>query len=135
MSYYIGIVDGSGETWGVRIPDFPGVHGGGSTPEAAVADAISALREVAAIMVGEGADLPHARTLAEVLSDKTSAPNTKAGEAAVMVPLLLDRGRPVRANISLDAGLLETIDAEASRRGLTRSAFLVSAAVDKIAGS
>jgi hypothetical protein len=59
--------------------------------------------------------------------------NGKADELAVMVPLLLVRGRPVRADISLDAGLLEAIDAEAARRGLTRSAFLVSAAIDKIA--
>ena len=135
MSYYIGILDGSGDVWGVRIPDFPGIHGGGATAEEAVDDAITALREIGAIMSSEGKQLPKARTLAEVLADKTSAPNIKAGELAVMVPLLVDRGRPVRANISLDAGLLETIDAEAARRGLTRSAFLVSAALDKIARS
>ena len=135
MSYYIGILDGSGDVWGVRIPDYPGIHGGGATAEEAVDDAITALREVGAIMSSEGKQLPKARTLAEVLADKTSAPNIKAGELAVMVPLLVDRGRPVRANISLDAGLLETIDAEAARRGLTRSAFLVSAALDKIARS
>jgi predicted RNase H-like HicB family nuclease len=135
MSYYIGILDGSGDVWGVRIPDFPGIHGGGATAEEAVDDAITALREVGAIMSSEGKQLPKARTLAEVLADKTSAPNIRAGELAVMVPLLVDRGRPVRANISLDAGLLETIDAEAARRGLTRSAFLVSAALDKIARS
>jgi len=38
----------------------------------------------------------------------------------------------VKANISLDAGLLEAIDEEAERRGLTRSALLTSAALDKI---
>jgi predicted RNase H-like HicB family nuclease len=135
MGYYIGILDGSGDVWGVRIPDFPGVHGGGATAEEAVDDAITALREVGAIMSAEGQELPKARALAEVLADKKSAPNIKVGELAVMVPLLVDRGRPVRANISLDAGLLETIDAEAARRGLTRSAFLVSAALDKIARS
>ncbi len=135
MSYYIGILDGSGRVWGVRIPDFPGVHGGGATAEEAVDDTITALREVGAIMSAEGRELPKARTLAEVLADKKSAPSVKAGELAVMIPLLVDRGRPVRANISLDAALLETIDAEAARRGLTRSAFLVSAALDKIARS
>ena len=135
MSYYIGILDGSGDVWGVRIPDFPGVHGGGATAEEAVDDAITALREVGAIMSAEGQELPKARALTEVLADKKAAPNVKTGELAVMVPILVDRGRPVRANISLDAGLLETIDAEAARRGLTRSAFLVSAALDKIARS
>jgi hypothetical protein len=50
-----------------------------------------------------------------------------------MILLLLDAGRTVRANLTFDAGLLSLIDAEASRRGLTRSAFLASAARDRIA--
>lgn len=51
-----------------------------------------------------------------------------------MIPLLLDRGQSVRANISLDAGLLEAFDTEASRCSLTRSAFFVSAAMVKVVG-
>ena len=50
-----------------------------------------------------------------------------------LVPLVRDSGRPVKANLSLDAGLLEAIDDAARAIGLTRSAFLVSAARDKIA--
>jgi metal-responsive CopG/Arc/MetJ family transcriptional regulator len=38
----------------------------------------------------------------------------------------------VRANVTFDAGLLAAIDTEAGRRGLTRSAFLASAAREKI---
>ena len=53
-------------------------------------------------------------------------------ETLVMIPLLLHKARSMKANISLDAGLLEQIDAEAKRRGITRSAFLVSATRDKI---
>ena len=45
---------------------------------------------------------------------------------------MLDAGRPVKANLSLDAGLLDPIDEAAERRGLTRSAFLASAAREKI---
>jgi metal-responsive CopG/Arc/MetJ family transcriptional regulator len=48
------------------------------------------------------------------------------------VPLVLDAGRPVKANLSLDAGLLNAIDEAAKCRGLTRSAFLASAAREKI---
>ncbi len=69
----------------------------------------------------------------EVLADVATDSDAAAGEAAVMIPLLIDKGRPVRANISIDEGLLEAIDHEAKRRGLTRSAFLASAAIDKIA--
>ncbi len=67
-----------------------------------------------------------------VIADKASGFDADAGESFVMVPLILDRGRPVKANISLDAGLLEAIDDEAVRRGLTRSGFLASAALATI---
>ncbi len=55
-------------------------------------------------------------------------------EGAVMasVPLFLDAGRAVRVNLSLDAAALAMIDEAAGKRGLTRSAFLVSAARDKV---
>jgi predicted RNase H-like HicB family nuclease len=133
VASYVGILDGSDDVWGVRIPDVPGCHVGGPTPEAALADAISALREVAAYCVEHGVAIPAARAMAEVIGDE-GAEYDPTKESLVLVPLLLDRGRPVKASISLDAGLLEAIDEEARRRGLTRSAFLVGAAIDKIEG-
>jgi predicted RNase H-like HicB family nuclease len=128
MAYYVGILEGDGDVWSIRIPDVPGCHGGGASPEAALADTVSALRFVAA----DGQAVPAPRSIQEVMVDTNAEFNPSAGESFVMIPLLLDRARPVKANISLDAGLLEAIDAEAARRGLTRSAFLVSAALDKI---
>lgn len=133
MTSYVGILDGADDVWGVRIPDVPGCHGGGATPEQALADAIGALREVASYWVANALALPAARGIAEVVRD-TAAEYDPATESLVLVPLILDRGRPVKANISLDAGLLEAIDEEAERRGLTRSGFLTSAALDKIEG-
>ena len=44
------------------------------------------------------------------------------------MPLILDRNASRRINISIDRGLLDTIDDEASQRGITRSAFLAGAA-------
>ena len=130
MARYLAIVDGSGKAWGAVIPDFPGCHGGGASPEEAVADATRALREFAADMVANGEAIPAASTW-----DKIKAFAKREGYAGgfVYVPLLLDKQRPVRANISLDAGLLEEIDRAASEHGLTRSAFLASAALEKIA--
>jgi metal-responsive CopG/Arc/MetJ family transcriptional regulator len=49
-----------------------------------------------------------------------------------MVPLVLDAGRPARANLSLDAGLLAALDEAAAAKGLTRSAFVASAVREKI---
>ena len=46
----------------------------------------------------------------------------------MLIPLLLDRGSSRRVNISLDRGLLEAIDDEARQRGMSRSAFLATAA-------
>jgi predicted RNase H-like HicB family nuclease len=43
---YVGILEGDGNVWSIRIPDIPGCHGGGATPEAAIADPVSALRFV-----------------------------------------------------------------------------------------
>lgn len=128
MSYYVAILDGSTEAWGVRFPDFPGCYGGGPTPDAAIEDATSALRVFAGMMVADGEPIPKARTFEELRPDE----RPDKGESLVMIPLLLDQGRTTKANVSVDAGILEQIDAEAARRGLTRSAFLVSAAVDKI---
>lgn len=132
MIYYVGILHGAGDVWGVRIPDCAGCHGGGATPEAAISDAISALRKWAAEIQTGGAQLPKACSMAEILADSESGPDLTAGESSVLIPLLLDAGRTVRANVTFDAGLLDAIDAEAERRGLTRSAFLASAARDKI---
>lgn len=116
----------------VRIPDLPGCHGGGASPEAAIADAVSALAEYAAELKKRNTPLPKPRSLREIGSDVRNRPDPNQGESAVMLPLRLDRGRTVRANLTFDAGLLEAIDAEARLRGLTRSAFLASAAREKI---
>lgn len=129
MGHYVGILDGSGDVWGVRIADIPGCVGAGATPEDAIADATSALRDVAAFKRGGGFDIPQPRSLTEILA----AGEVGAGEAPVLIPLMLDSGRTVRANLTFDAGLLDAIDEEARRRGLTRSAFLASAAREKIA--
>jgi hypothetical protein len=56
--YYVGILGGAGEVWGMRIPDCPGCHGGGATADATISDAISALRLVRAarrVMAEDGA--------------------------------------------------------------------------------
>jgi predicted RNase H-like HicB family nuclease len=129
----VGILDGAKDVWGIRIPDFPGCHGGGATAEEALADAIGALREVASYFVTSGWDVPAPRSMDEVRRDKAAGFDPVC-ESLVMIPLLLDKARPVRANISIDAGALEAIDEEAQRRGLTRSSFLASAAMDKIRG-
>lgn len=130
MTQYVGILDGSGIAYGIRIPDLAGCYGGGSTPEAAIADAMSAARDWVSHRAVKGEAAPKPRTMQQIL--KTEDIDAASNEVAVIIPVVLDAGRTVRASLTFDAGLLEAIDAEATRRGLTRSAFLASAARDRL---
>jgi pyrimidine operon attenuation protein/uracil phosphoribosyltransferase len=67
----------------------------------------------------KGEILPKTSTMAQIL--KAEEINSAANDMAVLVPVVLDKGRTVRANLTLDAGLLEAIDAKAEKRGLSRS--------------
>jgi len=129
MAHFYGIMDGSGDNWGVRVPDLPGCHGGGGNPGAALADAISAAREWAEHRAGRGFTLPSPTPLDQLIREEV-----QANEVIVDIPVLLDSGRPVRANLSLDAALLSDIDRAAQQRGLTRSGFIASAVREKILG-
>ena len=83
MINYIGILDGGGEAFGVRIPDLPGCYGGGATPEGAIADAISAAREWIAHRESKNKAAPKPRAMGQILrSEKIEAARN---EAAVIV--------------------------------------------------
>jgi predicted RNase H-like HicB family nuclease len=130
MTDYVGIIEESEGTWGVRIPDLPGCHGAGASAEDAIRDATSAAREWIEHQTAGVRTLPAPRTTAQILI--SGAIDVTAGEAAVIITVMIDDGRTVRANLTFDAGLLRAIDAAARARGLTRSAFLASAAREKI---
>ena len=125
---YIGILDGAGDVWGVRLPDIEGCVGGGATPEAAIADVTQALRDVLAHKQSSGVAFPAASAISEILRRE----KPRKGESTVIIPVVLDAGRSVRANLTMDAGFLEAIDTAATRAGVTRSAFVASAAREKL---
>ena len=70
-----------------------------------------------------------------VLDGKPGAFGVSFPDCPGCVAMGIESGRPVKANISLDQGLLDAIDVAGKRAGLTRSAFLASAAREKIAAS
>jgi len=115
ITHYVGLLDGSGDVWGVRIVDILGCVGAGPTPDAAIEDVSYALRDVVAYKQNGGYPVPPPSTLEQVLASD----EFETGDVPVMIPLLLD------------AGLLEAIDEAAKRRGVTRSAFLADAAPAK----
>ena len=83
--------------------------------------------------MADGEPIPQPRSLHDIRADETLA-EWRDGATIAFVPLILDRGSPRRVNVSLDVGLLSAIDEEARRRGMTRSAFLSSAARNEIEG-
>jgi predicted RNase H-like HicB family nuclease len=91
MAYYVAILDGQGDVWSIRIPDLPGCHGGGASPEEAIADAASAAQEWAEDVRADGFPIPAPRSREEVMADPNAEFNAAAGESLVMIPLELDR--------------------------------------------
>ncbi len=118
--------------YGLSFPDAPGCVAMGETLDEVVANGTAALEEWVADEVSGGRAAPTPRTMDDVRGDRDVARAVKGGATLVLVPLVMNSGRATRANISLDAGLLEAIDEAASRNGLTRSAFLATAAREKI---
>jgi predicted RNase H-like HicB family nuclease len=130
---YIALVDGKPGAYGVVVPDLPGCTSGGATIEAACRNAIEAVRLWIEDALADGERLPSPRRIDEVAAAPEVAPMLATGRVAlVLIPVLRDTGRAVKANVSLDAGTLEAIDDAAKVHGLTRSAFIASAAREKI---
>lgn len=132
MTRYIALIDGESGAYGVTVPDLPGCTSGGSTTDEALRNAIEAIRLWAEDAIAEGEEVPAPRSAERLRADPEVAQAVAEGAALAIVPLLLDAGRPAKANLSIDAGLLTAIDEAAAARGLTRSAFLASAAREKI---
>lgn len=130
---YVALLDGHPGAYGVVVPDLPGCSSGGATINEAVANAQEAVALWADEMAAQGGEVPEPRPPEAVLADAEIAGAIRSGSAIIMVPLIRESGRPARVNISLDRGLLDAIDEAAAARKLTRSAFLASAAREKIA--
>lgn len=130
---YAVVIDGEPGAFGLWVPDMPGCTSMGETVEGLLLNAQEALRLWAEDALADGEPLPAPRGFVEVAKDLEVAAALKEGAALAIVPLLIESGRSVKANLSLDAWLLAAIDEAAAARGLTRSAFLSSAAREKIA--
>ena len=134
MARYVAIIDGKPGAFGVVIPDLPGCTSGGASVDLALRNAVEAISLWVEDARSDGEKIPKPRTAEKLRADPDVAEALAHGGVLAYVPLVLDSGRPVKANLSLDAGLLNAIDEAAERRGLTRSAFLASAAREKIEG-
>jgi len=133
VTRYVVVVDGKPGTYGMYVPDMPGCTSMGNTIAELLVNAQEALQLWAEDVLASKERLPKPRSIEAIRKDAEVARDLAEGGVLAFVPLVIETGRPAKANLSLDAGLLAAIDDAAAARGLTRSAFLASAAREKIA--
>jgi predicted RNase H-like HicB family nuclease len=130
---YVVIIDGEPGALGLWVPDMPGCTSMGETLDGLLQNAQEALGMWAEDALAQEEHLPAPRSLDEIARDPQVAESLRHGAAFAIVPLLIETGRSVKVNLSMDSWLLAAIDDAAAARGLTRSAFLLSAAREEIA--
>lgn len=132
MSRYIALIEHDIDGYGASFPDCPGCVAQGATLDETLILAAEALAEWMTDRRSDGLSPVAASTLSDIAALPDVRLAIESGALLLGVPLLLDEGRAVKANLSLDAGLLAAIDKAAEQRGVTRSAYLASAARQKM---
>ena len=132
MARYTAVIDGHAGDYGVTFPDLPGCTSQGTTVDEALRNAVEAVRMWVEDALADGEAIPEPRPIDILRNDAEVREQLAEGGVLAVVPLLMDSGRPAKANISLDAGLLKAIDEAAEAHKLTRSAFIASAVREKI---
>lgn len=128
MRYYIALVHkDDASAYGVQFPDVPGCYSAADDMDALIPNAVEALS-----LYAEDRDLLNPRSVDAVRNDPAVVGELSAGAFLVAVPLIENDAKVVRANITMESGMLKAIDAAAKARNLTRSAFLAQAARHEI---
>ena len=117
--------------FGVSFPDLPGCYGAGDSYDEAISNAKISLREYAEAMDDDNNAMPEPRTHGDLEANATEKIEMAKAAFIIEVPLVFG-GASKRINVSLDAGILEAIDAYAKAAGTTRSAFLAEVAFAKV---
>jgi predicted RNase H-like HicB family nuclease len=124
MGHYFALVHKEANSaYGVQFPDCPNVFSAADEQDDIVPNAVEALRFAA-----EDVDLPAPSTHADIVARPDVRAELATGAYLVSVPLIDNDTAIVRANVTFERGMLRAIDETAKARGLTRAAFLASAA-------
>lgn len=121
---YTVLIDGKAGAYGVVFPDLPGCTAMGKTVDAALANAAAALRDWVEVAEAGGDRIFPPRPLERLRRDPDVAAALAEGATLASVPLIRETGKPVKANLSIDSGVLAAIDAAAERNKLTRSGMV-----------
>jgi predicted RNase H-like HicB family nuclease len=124
MRYYYALVHKEPDSaFGVQFPDIEGAFSAADENEDIVSNAVEALR-----LHGSDMELPTPSNYEAVVSRPDVARELAQGAVLIRVPYIEDDATLVRANLSIERGLLSAIDQAAAARGLTRSGFLAALA-------
>ena len=131
MTHYIALVHKEeGSAYGVSFPDLPGCFSAADDAQDVICNAMEALEFYAE----DFDNLPAPSSIETIRNLPEVSDELKAGAYLVSIPLLKNKGKSARINITMDKGLLEAIDDAAAQRKMTRSGFLAQAAVKEIGG-
>ncbi len=131
MTDCFGFLDGKPGAYGIVFPDLPGSTAMDGTVEEARINATEAVADW--VLERGGPEVSPQPSSLDAVAGSAKGRRAIAEEASLATaPLLIESGRLVRANISMDQVNLAAIDAAAAERGVTRSAFLAGAAIEKI---
>ena len=128
MTQYIAVIHKDPDSdFGVSFPDFPGCITAGSTMQEAAEMAAEALAGHVSVMREYGDHVPSPSTIEEV-----QAHEFYQGAVAVMLVDLADESPLIRFNMTTKKNILDQIDMAARESGMTRSGFMVAAALKEI---
>jgi len=130
--HYNALIDGQDGAFGVVFPDLPGCTAMGETIEIALANAAEALRDWVEATAAQGQPVPDPSSWAALHQSDEVREALSDGASLASVLLVRNLGRPVKANLSLDSGVLAAIDATAGRHGMTRSALVERMATERL---
>lgn len=132
MSRYTVLIDGKAGDYGVIFPDLPGCTAMGATIDEVLRNAVESLRHWVEIVGAKGTEIPDPRSPDAIRADARFADDFAAGATLGSVTLVRKLGRTVKANLSLDSGVLAEIDATANRLGISRSAMVEKLAEERL---
>ncbi len=125
MRYFIGIVHNDEDSaYGIHFPDVPGCFSAADDLD----DLPAAASEALSLWLEDAPQNISPRSMSELRADADVQAALKDGAFLMSIPLIALTGRTVKANLTMDAGLLDAIDRTAKARNLTRSAFLADLA-------
>lgn len=131
MRYYVAVVyKQDGSSYGMSFPDLPGCFSSSPSWQGVPAAASEAIE----LWLEDQEDAPPSPL--EEIKERPEVQNSLSrGGVLALIPYIPADTALERVNISIERGLLRSIDQVAKARGITRSGFLASAARRELTGA